>query len=354
MKILAVGDLHWKSDLGYADFFADRREKEKETILDFIVHQAKDHDMVVFMGDQLNARNNTSKVLKEFVAFLERFGNKELWILAGNHELQGDGSSALDFLKELKGKGNWNIVSGDITVAGKKTEAHEGLVFCPYFYKSMLGVETNQEGWEKISSYLPLEGGILFHHHAVTGSALYGQSVNLFDEILFPKKEVESRFKLVVGGHVHMPQVNKKTVVTGSIFNDEIGETYKCLWSIDWDGKEAKAKAVKLPGRKLALMENPIVAHIRDMAKLENLGAYSLVKAVFTQKYAPEDLEAAKEALRAFEAHIILEQYPAERKKINFEEGMLEFTIEQLLDVYAKEKSIAPEKLRQAWELVRS
>lgn len=84
MKILAVGDLHFKDSLGYADCLEDRRVSEKESVLSFIVDQAEDCEVIVFCGDQLNARNNSSSVLKNFVGFLERFKNKQVFIIAGN------------------------------------------------------------------------------------------------------------------------------------------------------------------------------------------------------------------------------------------------------------------------------
>ncbi len=84
MKILAVGDLHFRNELGYADYIPDHREAEKKGVLDFIVKQAKNHEAVVLLGDIFNARNNSSKVIREVVEFIERFEDKEVYMIAGN------------------------------------------------------------------------------------------------------------------------------------------------------------------------------------------------------------------------------------------------------------------------------
>ena len=84
IKIGVVGDMHMREKLGYADYFEDKRTKEKEGVLDYIVDKFKECSAIVFLGDQLNSRNNTSEVIKEFVSFVERFANKEVYILAGN------------------------------------------------------------------------------------------------------------------------------------------------------------------------------------------------------------------------------------------------------------------------------
>jgi DNA repair exonuclease SbcCD nuclease subunit len=96
-----IGDLHFKESLGYAEYIKDHRVGEKKKILDFIVEEFSDCDAVVFMGDQLNSRNNTSEVIRDFVSFVERFDGKEVFIIKGNHESTPHGRSAIDFMKEI-------------------------------------------------------------------------------------------------------------------------------------------------------------------------------------------------------------------------------------------------------------
>lgn len=60
-----------------------------------------------------------------------------------------------------------------------------------------------------------------------------------------------------------------------------------------------------------------------------------------------------KEKLKKFDAYLLLEQYPRERKKVHFEEGMLEFSTEKLLEIYAKEREVDVKKLMLAWDIIK-
>ena len=84
MNIGVIGDLHFRESMSYADYIDDRRAGEKKEVLDFIVNEFSDCPAVVIVGDALNLRNNPSEVSREFVAFIERFFDKELYIIAGN------------------------------------------------------------------------------------------------------------------------------------------------------------------------------------------------------------------------------------------------------------------------------
>ena len=73
MKILLIGDTHWKDNLSYADYISDGRVAEKKEILDFIIESSKDCDHIVFLGDFFNSKNNSSEVNRQAVEFLEKF-----------------------------------------------------------------------------------------------------------------------------------------------------------------------------------------------------------------------------------------------------------------------------------------
>lgn len=75
--------MHLRERMGYADFLPDGRKKEKEEVLNTIFDLSKGCDRVIFLGDQLNGRNNPSEVIREFVHYIERF-KQEVFILAGN------------------------------------------------------------------------------------------------------------------------------------------------------------------------------------------------------------------------------------------------------------------------------
>src|ERR1035437_694588 len=168
MKILCIGDLHFKDSLGYAEYIPDGRVSEKKEVLDFIVESAKDCDGVVLMGDNFNSKNNSSEVNRQFVEFIERFWDKEVYILSGNHEKRGDGKTAIDFLAEIN-KGNWYIFTdpGSVVIGTLKLD------FLPYMLKSELGVETNEEAAKLMTKNLS-GGDILFIHHMISGFSVNG------------------------------------------------------------------------------------------------------------------------------------------------------------------------------------
>ena len=213
-KILVIGDLHLKQKLGYADYIKDGRTAEKKEVFDFIVEQAKDCDGVVLMGDSFNDRNPVSSVVREFTELLERLsGEREIFIIAGNHEIKNDGTTAIDYLNEVKGK-NWYVVNNDLHgfTKGKELE----FITLPYMTKGKLGVSTNDEAVKEIMDRLKeyhagfLEKDslkILFHHNAMTGTFVQsGQSVNEFPEPVLPMDELTKMFDMVIGGHIHSPK----------------------------------------------------------------------------------------------------------------------------------------------------
>jgi len=332
-----IGDTHFKEALGYSDYVKDGRKQEKDDILDFIVESFKDCDQIVFLGDQLNSKNNMSEVIKDFIAFVERFKDKEIYILSGNHEKKGDGNTAIDFMKEMV-KTNWHVYTQPFNtyMDGK------AVTFLPYMNKAELAAQNDAEATEKIMNCL-LPGDILFLHHAISDSnTISGQNTNMFQEAVLPRRELETRFKLVVGGHIHTPQYSGRTVVTGSIFNNEAGETEKFIWKI---GKDLTVEKIKLPGRPIHNLKDPSP----DLIKL--LEDRSIVKVTLTDKGI--DVESLKEELKRFDAYLLLEQYPNQRKKLHFDEGAIDFSIENLLKIYAEEKGINFGSLMQGFELIK-
>ncbi|MBV6340121.1 metallophosphoesterase family protein [Candidatus Magnetobacterium casense] len=345
-----IGDLHFKESLGYADYIEDRRRGEKQGILDFIVKELSDCDTIVMMGDQLNARNNLSSVIKDFVAFLECFNGKKVYVLAGNHEKKGDGSSAIDFLKEINNP-NWEVITDGPPFFAKMGNARVALL--PYMPRTELDSTTNEEALAKITKALRRikDGDILFTHYSVSDIVTdNGIQTNLFNDIILPKKQMEKMFKLVVAGHIHTPGIHGNTIITGSIFNDEIGEVGKKIWKID--PKDLKYRGIDLPGRPIMKAEN--IMSVDDMMNGPSFPKHAIVKVTLTDPKLKDKVEDIKKYLREHtDAYILLEQYPRERKKAHFDEGMLQFQVEDLLGVYAKAKKVDPKKLLSAWELIK-
>lgn len=339
--ILVIGDLHFKDKLGYHDYVNGGRDSEKEEILNFIVETSKDCNTVIFLGDLLNSRSNSPHVIRQLVNFIERFSDKEIYIISGNHESFSDGRSALDFLGEVKNP-KWHIITKDI----QTLFCYKNMTFLPWFTKSQRETSSNEDFIKGIMDELP-GGDILFHHFAVSDTLVNsGISVETFTEPIFSRKELESKYKLVIGGHIHHPSVKGKTVVSGSIFNNEVGEKGKYVWTVDDD---LKVKQIKIPGRGIYKLENP------TDEELDKIEAGSIVKVILTEKLPRTKVEELKEKLSKFDAFLVSEQVPHERKRMNYGNGeaVTEFSIEQLLEIYAKERSIDLEKLKLGFELIR-
>ena len=124
----------------------------------------------------------------------------------------------------------------------------------------------------------------------------------------------------------------------------EVSEKEKYIWKINDDLTVTK---IALPTRGIYKLENP------TPKDLEKIPKNSIVKVILTKKMESEDIVKLKEVLSLlFDSYILVEQYPSERKKVHFEDGMLEFTAENLLHVYAEEKGISEEKLLTAFRLI--
>lgn len=342
MKILCIGDQHFKENLAYADYISDRRIGEKKEVLNLIVKSAEDCGHIVFMGDNFNSKNNSSETNREFVEFIEKFGDKEIYILSGNHEKKGDGKTAIDFLGEIKKK-NWHIFTkpSSVEVEGLKLD------FLPYMLNSELGVETHAEATEHIMGHLD-GGGILFAHHAITGTTWNGIKTEMFKEVVLPREALEKKYKLTIAGHVHDPQQVGSTIITGSVFTSEVGEKEKFIWKID---DKLNIEQIKLPCR-------PISKVILDQSdngffELIDLPSKSIVKVIVTDKSVL--LDEVKEVLKRFDASLLIESYPSERKKANIEDGVaFDFSIEALLKLYAEEKGIDVNQLMSGLSIINN
>lgn len=336
--ILCIGDIHFKSALSYADYCSDHRINEEKEVLDFIVKQSSNCEKIVFIGDIFNSRTNPPEIIKKAVEFIERFNNKEIFILGGNHEKISEGKSALDFLREIKGH-HWHLITERLTSVNDYD-------FLPYLIKPELGTKDFTQGVDNLLK--TMDGGkILFTHFAISGTyTSSGAMTNLFNEVVLPEKELTKRYKLIVGGHIHQPLHRENLIVTGSIFTNEVGETDKYVWKIDEE--TLKVERIMLPGRGIYKVENP-TAETLEKAYPEN----SIIKVILTEK--KWDIEELKEKLKKYDAYLIVENYPSERKQVvHSDEDVLNMDIKDLLALYAKAKNVPEEKLKRAWEIVKA
>jgi len=334
-----IGDMHMKDYLSYADHILDRRVGEKKEVLDFIVESFKDCDHIVFLGDNFNSKNNTSETNREFVEFLERFVDKQIYVLSGNHEKKGDGKTAIDFLAEVK-KDNWSIFTSPKTQAVDKLK----ISFLPYMLNSELEVETSEEAVTRIMEMEEFSGGdILFAHHAISGTTFNGIKTEMLKEMVLPKEELEKRYKLIIAGHIHDPQQVGRTIITGSLFTSEVGEIEKFIWKIKED---LTVEQIKVPAREIHKLINP------SKETLVGIDAKSIVKVILTDKKI--NVEHVSEFLKAFDASLLIEDYPDERKRMKIEDGAFDFSIEALLKLYSEAKGIDYQRLLKGLQIINN
>lgn len=344
MKIGIIGDMHMKENLSYSDYINDGRKTEKTEVLDFIVKSFEDCGSVVLMGDNFNSKNNSSEANREFVEFIERFGKKEIYIISGNHEKKGDGKTAIDFLREVN-KPNWHIYTKPETVSiSIPINMHDvKLDFLPYMLNSELKVENYEEASKKIVK--DLQGGdILFAHHAISGLTLNGIKTDTLNEVVLPREKLEKKYKFLIAGHIHVPQQKGNTLLTGSVFTSEVGETEKFIYIAGVDIKEWYVEKLKLPCREIHKLVNPTFDQLQKIPK------NSIVKVIITVKGL--EIEVLKKYLSEFDTHLLIEDYPNERVKAHIEKGAFDFTLESLLKLYADEKKIDHSKLLKGLELI--
>lgn len=333
MRILIIGDQHFRYELPYGNAIKDGRRAEWEAVKNLIHDTAKGVDAIVLMGDNFNARHNNSSVINEFIEFLKKFGKKEVYIMSGNHERYGM-FTALDFLKKVD-MPNWHIyteVASNIRI-GDKTAT-----FIPYTTPAMLGVLDSQEGSNKILEGLP-KNDYAFVHHAITGT----ETSEFFSEITLDKPKMEELFKKTFGGHVHKSEkLSDQVYVVGNIFTHDMGEQDKYIFVSDNDVVEQ----IKLPVRGLykIFWNDPNI-------DLEDIPANSIVKCIVTDRSV--NIQDVRKALGRFDAHIIVEQYPNEREKVHFESGAMDLSTEGLLKMYSEAKAVSYEDLKDGFELIK-
>lgn len=333
-----------REHLGYSEYIKDGRVKEKKEILSFITKQGKDCDGVVFLGDQLHLKNNPSEVIREFVEFVESFGNKEIYIIAGNHEKGGDGKSALDFMKEIN-KPNWHIITDEVTVVGD-------MVFCPFFYKGELEAMNYKTATTKLMKELP-DGRILFTHQSISDIDFGRGNTNMMtNEIVLPIKTISKKYELTVAGHIHTYVKNDNVMVAGSVFNNEVGEDGKKIYKLDI-GTTIVIDEIPLPGRKIIKIENPkLEEEFKDLEEI--IPEKAIVKVVIEHIVSRNRILELKDYLsKKCDAYIIVEKIKnTERESAHFD-SIMSLSVEDLLKIYAKEKEIEVDKILTGFKLIQ-
>jgi DNA repair exonuclease SbcCD nuclease subunit len=341
IRVGIIGDLHCKDLLGYADYVSDKRIPERQAVLDQIANLFKGYDLVVLMGDNFNARNNSSETIKDFVKFAQSI-RAPLAIIAGNHEKAGSGKSALDFVEELDN--DWATA-----IRGPKMIDVKGVhvVLLPYMSRTEMKCQDNRAAGKAIQGILP-EGDILLAHQAFTGYSFGGTNTDDINEPVLDKAWLAERYQKVAIGHIHQGGNDGKFLVAGSVFCNEVGEEEKSVWTLLVDETTRKTEVVAhiLDQRGIRKIKDP------EPKDIENLTpADWIVKAEITKRGT--DVEAVKRMLRPFAGSVVVERYPNERMTIKTDSDVLDYSVENMLAMYAKAKNLNPDILLTGYALIR-
>lgn len=330
----------------YAELVKDGRESEVDEVLNFAANAFKDCGAVFMLGDILNSRVNSAGTLARFVSFLESLGDKEVFVLGGNHDTFGDGSSAFDFISRLTNKHNWHLVVSrevGVNIGGVVVN------MLPYFHRASLGVSSNEEWQVAVDNRLSsLFGEILLTHHSIEGCGVSDYvSTDSFNEPTLKLSDI-SKFKLVVGGHIHRPSDNGFVHVLGSTFNQEVGEYGKRIAIIDTE--TLSFEPIALPGRHIVRINDPDTGFSK--AVIAEHGTNAIVKIEVTTERAPEALAALKEEAKVFDGSILLEKYSSKRQVADVAGGLEELSLSNLAKAYANAKGIDPTVMQRGLELL--
>jgi hypothetical protein len=180
----------------------------------------------------------------------------------------------------------------------------------------------------------------VFAHHAISGTTFNGIKTESLKEVVLSKEELEKKYKIIVAGHIHDSQQVDKVTIAGSVFTEIVGEVEKFIWKIDTD---LNITSYKVPNREIHKLENPAEKQI------QTIRADSIVKVIVTDKSI--DVPELKKKLERFDASLVIENYPNTRTKAHVE-GAFDFSIEALLELYAKEKKVDYQLLLKGLELI--
>lgn len=276
MRILFVGDMHFRLTWPHAELFADRRVEERKMMEEAVLDAAKDSDGVVLLGDVLDAKENHPNVLRDLAVFLNMLVEScpTVAILGGNHDGYQDGTSALDVYRETMVSDVEFVVSEPKTVIWNEVVMH----LIPFMHRQRTGSADNAEAAGRLVDGIPLGTRIVAAHHAFSGTKGYfGVSVDDFPEIVLPAGDCLAKAKHLVGGHIHVPSDNGNVHVVGSLMNHAFGEdvTHRLM---RYDSETDSFEVIPIPGRVFPKVINPSEDTLKSLKDI-----HGAVKVVLTE-----------------------------------------------------------------------
>lgn len=238
VKILHTSDWHLGKRL-----YKKSRMQEQVLFLDWLETTIveKNIDILIISGDIFDSPNPPNDALKAYFNFLRSITNKkdiEIYIISGNH----DSGNFIEAPKAFLGDKKINVFGTlennieDYFIAYNKNEVKIHLCILPYFksqdiYKKMkqldVSINNPKEAYENITlqiekiftlfnTWSQKDSGhcrILVAHHLFGNFQAAGSEQALFlsgiDSI--PSSILENKFDYIALGHIHKPQIVKKT-----------------------------------------------------------------------------------------------------------------------------------------------
>lgn len=354
-KIGVISDIHLRESMPYAECVADRREQEKNEILDFAVQTFIDEqcDAVVLNGDVLNSRVNSAAAISDLIGFMERLSSAgmKVIVIGGNHEAMGDGTSALDFLKGIKGK-DW-VIATDSVVRLDGDNNRESIVLCPYFQRAAIKAQDTVQWHDTIMSHLDKfsPADVLFIHHSISGCGVSDYvSTDSFSEPVLDAARLAEQFKCVIGGHIHRQGDYENNVhVVGSAWASEANDTPKRIMTVEICHDGVRTTSFPLPGRQIHGIKNATAADLASLPVHDIIRAECDLSVIGQQ-----GLAELREALSRFDGYVLEERVGGSREATTVE-GMTSremLTLPNLLREYALARGIDMEKLSRGMSLV--
>ena len=253
MKILTVGDPHWKpSNITIMPLF------EKELVR---VMQEQEPDVVVFLGDMLDRHELiNSDIMNQCHDFILRLRNMcEIIVLVGNHDLANnrcylEPRHAFNMLKKVK----------NVTVVDN-VFVHPSGVFAAMPY-----VPPNRFN-EAVQLDTVKDCKVLFCHQEFQGASFNGVASAVAEK--YPKD-----FPLGISGHIHKRQILQSNFIyTGTPFQQDFGDSDEktiSLFTVDGDNIKEKRFSLCVP-RRISLRFT--ADEIKDWKKPEGNDLYRVV-----------------------------------------------------------------------------
>lgn len=345
MKILIVGDQHFRYQLPYASALPDGRKGEWNAVKQAIVDAGEECQAIILMGDNFNSKHNHSAVNAEFMQFLQSFGDRHIYMIAGNHERFGT-ETAIDFIKEMNHP-KWHVYTEPTleVIAGSATTVQ----FIPYMTPGSIDTINVEDATKKVMGMIS-PAHYCFHHHIVESTEWGSGDSSIVNEIVLPK-EIEEKYDLVFGGHIHQPsKVTDKVYVTGNIFTNEVGEHSKSVFVLDTVTNTVED--IPLPVRGIYKVDITS-SQLNIPAEIPN---NSIVKVtVLDRTLQGAGVEALRAQCERFDACVLVEQYSKKRTKVKLQDaGGLDLSIDSLLKVYSEVKKVPLTDLTAAMALLDS